>query len=132
MTGEALSVNMKTTVSLLELFVVAIALAFAVTFTTGTVQMQILSVAIVIPIVILALVLIRYCRQRKAWSYAGSMALGVLGVTVRVVVSSQPSLEVGGGLPIGVTVVYVVLGSLVVLKSYESFLELRKSSQGRA
>jgi thiol-disulfide isomerase/thioredoxin len=39
--------------------------------------------------------------------------------------STQPSLEVGGGLPIGVTELYIVLGALLALKSYESMLELR-------
>jgi hypothetical protein len=53
--------------------------------------------------------------------------LGALGVILRVVISMNPSLEVGGGLPVGVTVLYIVLGSLVSLKNYESVLDLRSS-----
>ena len=117
---------MRTTVGLLELFVLAIILAFAVTFTTGTPEMQILSAAFATPIVILGLIFIRYCRRRKVWSYAGASILGALGVVLRVAVSTEPGLEVGGGLPTGVTVLYIVLGALVALKSYESMLELRK------
>ena len=45
---------------------------------------------------------------------------------LRVAVSTQPGLEVGGGLPEGVTALYIVPGSLVSLKNYEAMLELRK------
>ena len=110
----------------MEVFVLAIVLAFTVTFTTGTSEMQILSTGFIAPIVILALIFIRYCRRRKAWSYAGATILGAVGVVLRVAVSTQPNLEVGGGLPIGVTALYIVLGALLALKSYESLLELRK------
>ena len=48
------------------------------------------------------------------------------GVVLRVIVSTQPSLEVGGGLPVGVTVLYIVIGSLVSLKSYESVLGIKE------
>jgi peptidoglycan/LPS O-acetylase OafA/YrhL len=125
-TRETLSVNMRTAIGLLELFVVAVILAFAVTFTTGTPNMQILSAVAITPVIILSLIFIRYCRRRKAWSYAGATILGVFGVVLRVAVSTQPNLEVGGGLPIGVTALFIVLGALVALKSYESMLELRK------
>ena len=40
--------------------------------------------------------------------------------------STQPTLEVGGGLPVGVTALYIVQGALVSLKNYEAMLELRK------
>ena len=46
---------------------------------------------------------------------------------LRVAVSTQPNLEVGGGLPIGITALYIVLGALVSLKNYEATLELRKT-----
>ena len=77
-TGETLSVNMRTAIGLLELFVVAVILAFVVTFTTGTPDMQILSAVAITPIIILSLIFIRYCRRRKVWSYAGATILGVL------------------------------------------------------
>jgi hypothetical protein len=41
-------------------------------------------------------------------------------------VSTQPNLEVAGGLPAGVTVLYIVLGALVSMKNYEAMLELKK------
>ncbi len=44
---------------------------------------------------------------------------------LRVVISTQPNLEVGGGLPVGITVLYIVLGALVALKNYEAVLELK-------
>jgi len=125
-TDEQLSVNMKTAIGLLELFVIAIVLAFVATVTTGTMVMQVLAAGLITPIVVVALVFIYYCRRRKIWSYAGATVLGALGVMLRVIVSTQPSLEVGGGLPVGVTVLYIVIGSLVSLKSYESLLELKK------
>ena len=63
-------------------------------------------------------------RKRKVWSYAGASIIGAIGVILRVIVSTQPGLEVGGGLPVGVTVLYIVLGALVSLKNYEAMLEL--------
>ena len=124
--NEPLSVNMRTAVGLLGIFVIAIILAFSVTFTTGTIEMRLLSVAFITPITVLSIVFIYFCRKRKLWSYAGASILGAVGVILRVVVSTQPSLEVGGGLPVGVTALYIVLGALVSLKCYESMLELRK------
>ena len=123
--NESLSVNMRTAVGLLELFLVAIILAFLATFVTGTTEMRLLSVVFITPITILSIVFIYYCRRKKVWSYAGASILGALGVILRVAVSTQPSLEVGGGLPIGVTALYIVLGALVSLKNYEAMLELR-------
>jgi len=122
----SLSVNMKTAVGLLELFLVAIILAFLATFTTGTTEMRLLSIAFITPISILSIVFIYYCRRKKVWSYAGASILGALGVILRIAVSTQPNLEVAGGLPVGVTVLYIVLGAFVSLKNYEALLELRK------
>lgn len=117
---------MRAGISLLEIFVVAIILAFMVTVASGTLEMQVLAVALVTPIAVISVALIHHCKMGKVWSFAGAAILGVLGVMLRVVVSTQPSLEVGGGLPTGVTVLYIVLGSLVALKSYESVLELKE------
>ena len=124
--NRTLSVNMKAATALLEIFVVAIVLAFMVTVSTGTFEMQILAAGLVVPIIILSLVFVRYCKKGKAWSYAGASRLGALGVALRVVVSTQPNLEVGGGLPLGVTALYIVLGTLVALLNLESVLELRR------
>ncbi len=125
--NESLSINMKTAVGLLELFLVAIILAFLATFATGTTEMRLLSVAFITPITILSIVFIYNCRRKKVWSYAGASILGALGVILRVAVSTQPSLEVGGGLPVGVTALYIVLGALVSLKNYEATLELQQT-----
>jgi len=51
--------------------------------------------------------------------------LGVVGVALRIVVSTQPNLEVGGELPLCVTVLYIVLGALVALVDFRFVLELR-------
>ena len=125
-TNEQLSVNMRAAVGLLGIFVIAIIFAFLVTLVTGTFEMRLLSAALITPIIILSLVFLYYCRKRRVWSYAGASILGAIGVILRVVVSTQPSLEVGGGLPVGATALYIVLGALVSLKCYESMLELRK------
>ncbi len=125
--NESLSINMRTAIGLQELFLVAIILAFLVTFVTGTTEMRLLSLAFITPIAVLSLVFIYYCRRKKVWSYAGASVLGALGVILRVIVSTQPSLEVGGGLPVGVTALYIVIGALVSMKNYEAMLELIKN-----
>jgi hypothetical protein len=125
--GGTPSTSMRAATALLQVFVVAIVLAFLVTVSTGTFQMQILATGLVIPIVVLGLVLVCYCRRGRAWSYAGASVLGAFGVALRVVVSTQPYLEVGGGLPLGVTALYIVLGTLVALLNFESVLELRRT-----
>ncbi len=118
---------METAVDLLGLFVVAIIVTLIVTIVSVPFQVQLLATILVSPIIILSIIFIHYCRKGKIWSYAGASILGVIGVFLRVVISTKPSLEVGGGLPVGVTVLYIILGSLVSLKNYESVLELRKS-----
>ena len=122
---EPLSINMKTAIVLLEIFLIAIILALIVTVINSVFEVQLLAITLVSPIIILNIVFIYYCRKRKVWSYAGASILGVIGVILRVIISTQPNLEVGGGLPVGITVLYIVLGVLVALKNYESFLELR-------
>ena len=123
---EPLTVNMKTAIGLLEVFVVAIVLALAVTLVNVSAEAKAIAVGVVSPIILLSIIFIYYCSKRKVWSYAGASILGAIGIILRVVVSTKPSLEVGGGLPVGVTALYIVLGALVSLKNYESVLELRK------
>ncbi len=88
-------------------------------------EVQLLAITLISPLIILNIIFIYYCRKRKVWSYAGASILGALGVILRVIVSTQPNLEVGGGLPVGITVLYIVLGALVALKNYEAMLELK-------
>lgn len=122
---DSLSINLRTAIGLTEVFVVAIIIALLVTVQSFSAPVQAVAVISVIPIIVLSLLFIYYCRKRRLWSFAGASILGAIGICFRVVVSTQPNLEVGGGLPIGVTVVYIVLGALVSLKNYEAFLELK-------
>jgi len=123
--SASLSTNMKTAIGLLEIFVVAIILALLVTIASVTPQIQLLATVLVSPIIILSVVFIYYCRKKKIWSFAGASVLGAIGVLLRVIISTEPSLEVGGSLPVGVTALYIVIGALVALKNYEAVLELR-------
>jgi hypothetical protein len=123
--SQAPSISMRAGTFLLEIFVVAIVVAFLGTVSTGTSEMRILAAGLIVPIIVLSLICIRYCKRGIRWGYAGASVLGVVGVALRVVVSTQPTLEVGGGLPLWVTVVYILLGSLVALLNFESVLELR-------
>jgi len=123
--NEPLSINMRTSIVLLEVFLVAIILALIVTVMNSVFEVQLLAITLISPLIILNIIFIYYCRRRKVWSYAGASILGAIGVILRVIVSTQPNLEVGGGLPIGITVLYIVLGALVALKNYEAMLELK-------
>jgi hypothetical protein len=122
---EPLSINMRTSITLLEVFLFAIILALIVTVINGVFEVQVLAITLVSPLIILNIVFIYYCRKQKVWSYAGASILGAIGVILRVIISTQPNLEVGGGLPVGITVLYIVLGALVSLKNYEAMLELK-------
>ena len=120
-----LTVNMKTAIGLLEIFLIAIVVAFVITVAYVPTEVKFIAIGAVSPFVILAVAFIYYCRRGKLWSFAGASILGAAGVLLRVVISTQPNLEVGGGLPVGVTVLYIVIGALVSLINYESVLELR-------
>jgi hypothetical protein len=122
---EPLSINMRTSIVLLEVFLFAIIIALIVTVMNSVFEVQILAITLITPMIILNVVFIYFCRRQKVWSYAGASILGVMGVILRVIVSTQPNLEVGGGLPLGITVLYIVLGALVALKNYEAMLELK-------
>jgi hypothetical protein len=121
-----LSTNMKTAIALLYIFIIAIVGALAVTLSSVSFRVQVIAIVSVTPILFSSFVFIYFCRKRRAWSFAGASILGALGVILRIVVSTQPNLEVGGGLPAGVTALYVVIGALVSLKNYEAFIELKQ------
>ena len=123
---KELSINMRTALGLLYIFVIAIVIALIITVASVSTEVQLLAIGSVTPIIILAFIFIYFCRKGKFWSFAGASILGAFGVILRVAISTQPSLEVGGGLPLGVTVLYIVLGALVSLKNYEAYLEARK------
>ena len=122
--SNKLSTNMRTAITLLELLLVAIILALIVTILNTTAQVQLLAITVVTPQIILIIIFIYYCKKKKVWSYAGATILAILGIILRVVISTQPNLEVGGGLPVGISTLYIVLGALVALKNYEAMIEL--------
>ena len=117
---------MRAAIGLLYIFVIAIAAALIVTISNVSANAQALAIASVTPLIALNIVFIYFCRKRKIWSFVGASILGAIGVTLSVIVSTQPSLEVGRGLPIGVTALYIVLGALVCLKNFEAVLDLRR------
>jgi hypothetical protein len=108
-----------------HVFLVAIILALIITVLNSVFEVQLLSITLISPLIILNIVFIYYCRRQKVWSYAGASIVGAIGVILRVIVSTQPNLEVSCGLPVGITVLYIVLGALVSLKNYEAMLELK-------
>lgn len=98
----------------LTVFLIAVLGALAVTLGTGTAEVRAIAVTAVVPIAALTLVLLYFERLRRRWSYGGAAALGIVGVTLRLAINARPSLEVGGGLPLPVTVGYVAVGLAVV------------------
>jgi len=112
-------------VALLEIFIVAVVAALAITLASVPPGVKAFAGVAVIPILAVSFVLIYYCRKGKVWGFAGACILGAVGVALRLVVNTQPSLEVGGGLPIGVTALYIVLGVLVSITNFAAYMELR-------
>lgn len=121
---------MRSATALLEVFLVAVVVALAITLASASPAAKVVALAAVTPIVVLCLVFIRYCRRGMAWSFAGASVLGAVGVVLRLVVSTQPKLEVGGGLPLPVSAAYVCLGVAVSVSSSLSYLQLRRRAGG--
>ncbi|MGD0587356.1 MAG: hypothetical protein ABSA63_00960 [Thermoplasmata archaeon] len=121
--------SQRTAMVLLALFIVAVIAALAVTLYSAAAPVGLLATAAVAPIIVLTLLFLYFERRRRPWSFAGAAALGILGVTLRLIVNTQPQLEVGGGLPLWVTVTYVTLGTLVVVTSLWAFLSLRRANR---
>lgn len=113
-----------------EVFLGAVVLALLVTVYSVPDNVKVLALTIVAPFVALGLLLIRYCRRGSAWAFAGCAILAAAGVGLRLVINAHPNLEVGGGLPLWVTVVYVALGLSVSLSSgWAAFaIKVRKRS----
>ena len=63
---EPLSINMKSSIILLELFLVAILLALIVTVMNSVFDVQILAITLISPLIILNIIFIYFCRKRKA------------------------------------------------------------------
>ncbi|HTP54670.1 MAG TPA: hypothetical protein VML94_06925 [Thermoplasmata archaeon] len=125
---EPLSSRMRAAFVLLGLYLAAVITALAITVAETLPPVRLLAVVVVAPIVVLIVTCLVLCWRRSVWGFAGAAALGVVGVGLRIVVSARPSLEVGGGLPLWVSVLYITLGTLVVLGSVGAVLELRAHS----
>lgn len=124
--SKSLSAGLKFSIVFLEIFLIAIIVALIITLLTVAASVQLLALLVVLPFIVLSGVFIYYCKKRRAWSFAGASVLGALGVITRIVISTRPVLEVGGGLPIWVTVVYIIIGALVAVTNYKAFMEFRK------
>lgn len=109
-----LTTIMKAAVVLLYIFLFSVVAALGVTVLNVSAGVRVLALSAVTPLIVLTVMFIYFCGKQRGWSFAGASVLGVVGVGFRVVVSTQPSLEVGGGLPVVVTVFYIVLGTLMV------------------
>lgn len=101
----------------LILFLVAVTSALALTLLSVPPAIKILAAAAVVPVLVLAIVLLLIERRRRPWSFLGAAVLATFGVGLRLVVNSRPSLEVGGGLPLGVNLAYLALGLFVITTS---------------
>jgi hypothetical protein len=118
----------RASVLLFEALLVAIVLALVVTVISVPSSVKVLAAAIVVPILTLGILILVYCKRRRAWSFAGASILGAVGIVLRVAVSTQPKLEVGGGLPYAVSAAYIALGALTSVANLWSFIALRKVS----
>ncbi len=107
----------------LLLFLLAILAALAITLGSVPASAKLIAGVLVVPIVALTLLFLYFERRGRRWAFLGAAVLGVLGIALRLIVSTQPSLEVGGGLPVGISIAYVLLGLAVVGTSLVSFLQ---------
>jgi hypothetical protein len=108
---------------LLLLFLAAILAALAVTLASVSPEAKGVAAVAVTPFVLLDVFFIVGARRGKRWAFAGGAVLGAAGVLVRLAVSTQPGLEVGGGLPLPVTAAYVALGLAVAAVCSAAYLE---------
>jgi len=121
-----LSLVMRSALALQLAFLLAVVAALGVTLTGTPVDVGFVAVVLVTPIIVLTVVCLVLGWHRRFGGFAGAAALGAVGVGLRLAISTQPGLEVGGGLPVGVTVLYVVLGSMVSVTSFLSAVQLRR------
>ena len=112
---------------LLAVFLIAILAALGVTVAQVR-DARVVALAAVVPIILPTAVFIVYSRRGRTWAYAGASALGAIGVALRIAISTQPNLEVGGGLPLEVAVLYLLLGVSVVVMNFAAALETRSAS----
>jgi hypothetical protein len=120
----------KIAIAVLFLFLVAIVVALAITLASVPAAVGVLAGAVVTPIIVLAALFLFLEWRGRPGSFVGAATLGAVGVALRLVVNSQPQLEVGGGLPVGVTLVYAILGVLVFGTSLWAYFSVRRRDLG--
>jgi len=116
---------------LLALFLAAILLALAITLYSVSRDVRALALSAVTPIVVLTLLFLYLERSGRPWSFIGAGILGALGVALRLIISTRSQLEVGEGLPVWVTAVYVTLGLSVVVSSAWAYRSASQSPRER-
>jgi hypothetical protein len=116
----------KLATTLLALFLILVLLALGVTLSSVATSIKVLAAGAVTPIVALSLLFIIFQLRRRPWAFAGAALLGALGVVLRLVINTQPQLEVGGGLPLWVTATYVATGVAVLLTNLWAYLSLTR------
>jgi hypothetical protein len=114
-TPGSIGSRQRIAIVLLVLFLFAILLALTITLLSVSLSVRLLALSATGPIVALAVVFLYFAIKRRPWSHLGAAALGAFGVALRIVISTQPQLEVGGGLPRSVDLSYLALGTLVLL-----------------
>jgi len=118
----------RAAVGLLCLFLVAILAALSVTLASVSPEAKAVAVLAVTPFIVLDLLFVVEGRSGRRWAFAGGAVLGAAGVLLRLAVSTQPGLEVGGGLPLPVTAAYVALGLSVAVACSAAYLKLGSRS----
>lgn len=129
--SEPTSIRVRAALVLLVLFLVSVVAALAVTLASTPPSVGVVALALVTPILILSAVSIYLCWQEKIWGFAIGGVLGVVGVGFRLAISTQSQLEVGGGIPILVSALYITLGIMVSIMSFSSFIEIRARAYRR-
>jgi ABC-type cobalamin transport system permease subunit len=111
------------------LFVLGVLGALTITLLSVPMAAKLIAGAVVVPIVAVALLLLLFERRGRLWAFAAAAVLGALGVALRLVVSTEPSLEVGGGLPVEVNIAYIALGLSVVATNLWAYLSSRANAE---
>jgi hypothetical protein len=112
------------TISLI-LFLAAVLVALGITIASVAIAVRILAVAVVTPILALAITFLIFELQGRARGFVGASVLGILGVGLRLAISTQPQLEVGGGLPEWVSALYIGLGIVLIGTSLWAYVEIQ-------
>ncbi len=113
---------------ILFLFLLAVVLALGVTVWSAPAPAKLVAGLVVVPVVAVTLFLLYLEHRARPLAYLGASVLGVFGVATRIVVSTQPVLEVGGGLPFAVDVAYIALGLAVGGASLWAYVSSRAAT----